>query len=63
MDDAAFLVYLRAVLVIIGLLIWLAPAYRGGKVQGRAGVGMLLVLAGELFGRIYFYDLLQTMTM
>ena len=62
-DEAAFLVYLRAVLVVIGLSIWVAPALRGGRVQGRAGAGMLLVLAGELFGRIYFYDLLQTMTM
>ncbi len=51
--------YLHSGLILAGLLCWIIPTVRGQSSFTGAAAGLVLVIIGEVMGRMYFYDLLH----
>ena len=54
------LLMLRTLMLCVGMAIWVVPALSGKSSKVSVIAGMLLVLAAELAGRVFFYDVYLT---
>lgn len=54
------LLMLRTLMLCAGMAIWVVPALAGKSGKGAAILGLMLVLAAELAGRVFFYDVYLT---
>ncbi|WP_067582022.1 dimethyl sulfoxide reductase anchor subunit family protein [Endozoicomonas ascidiicola] len=52
--------YVQSGLILLGLMCWIIPTLRSQLTFINAASGIVLVLVGEVMGRIYFYDLIHS---